>query len=105
MKATAQKNSRMPTLTSTIAVLIQALSLAPRTSSTMARTTITIAGTLSTPPSPGGAAIASGRTAPKTARASLTYWPAPTATAATETAYSSTRHQPQIQAMPSPMVA
>lgn len=35
----------------------------------------------------------------------MTYWPQPTATAATETPYSRTRHQPQTQAASSPSVA
>ena len=36
---------------------------------------------------------------------SLTYWPQPTATAATDTPYSRIRHQPQTQATSSPRVA
>lgn len=64
------------------------------------------AGRLKTPPSPGGADSASGMVTPIVpSSSSFRYSPQPTATAATETPYSRTRHQPQIQAISSPMVA
>ncbi|GDY50621.1 hypothetical protein SVIO_012440 [Streptomyces violaceusniger] len=106
MKATAQKMTSAASFTATITVLTTALSRAPRNSTTMARTTMAAAGTFSTPPSPGGAASASGRVRPTVSwSSSLTYWPQPTATAATETPYSRIRHQPHTQATSSPKVA
>ncbi len=64
------------------------------------------AGALKMPPSPGGADSAAGRVTPMVpSRSSLRYSPQPTATAATETPYSSIRHQPQTQAISSPIVA
>ncbi len=45
--------------------------------------------------SPGGAANSGGICRSKVDRNSFRYWPHPTATAATETPYSSIRHQPQ----------
>ncbi len=72
----------------------------------MARRTTISAGRLKTPPSPGGADRAAGMVTPIVpSRSSLRYSPQPTATAATETPYSRTRHQPQIQAISSPIVA
>ena len=64
------------------------------------------AGRLNLPPSPGGPASDSGSEIPnRLSIRSLKYWPQPTATAATETAYSRIRSQPMIQAISSPMVA
>ncbi len=69
------------------------------------RTTIS-AGRLKTPPSPGGADSAAGMVTPMVpSSSSLRYSPQPTATAATDTPYSSIRHQPQTQATSSPIVA
>ncbi len=89
----------------TITVLTVALSEAPRSSSSPDITTTAMAGTLTIPPSPGGCAIESGRAMLNVARNSLRYCPQPTATAATETPYSSIRHQPTTHAMTSPRVA
>ncbi len=106
VKATAQNITSTTTFTVTMTALATALSRAPRSSTTIARITITAAGTLSTPPSPGGAASGSGSVQPIVSwSSSLTYWPQPTATAATDTPYSRIRHQPQTQATSSPRVA
>lgn len=105
VNATTTKKTSRAIFTITMTVFTQALSRAPGSSTTVASRTRTAAGRLTTPPSTGGAASAVGRCSPNTRRVSSTYSLAPTATAATETAYSSTRHQPQIQAMPSPIVA
>ena len=106
VNAIAQKNSRMPILMNTMIVFTLADSEAPRSSRNAQATTTMTAGMLKTPPaSPGGLANCAGISIPQTLRNSLRYWPHPTATAATETPYSSMRHQPQIQAMSSPRVA
>lgn len=100
------KSTSVTIFTPTMIELIVALSLAPRIRKTIASRTTTSAGRLIQPPSPIGAASFSGRVTPMVpSSSSLRYWPQPTATAATDTAYSRTRHQPQIQAMNSPMVA
>ena len=106
LKAMTTKKSSTRIFTNTSTVFTVADSLAPRISRTMARATTRTAGTLNRPPSaPGGLVSAAGRSSWKTPASSLTYSPAPTAIAATETPYSSSRHQPQIQARPSPTVA
>jgi len=106
VNATAQKKMRMASLSSTMTLFIRADSLAPRSSRNMQARTTTTAGMLKTPPfSPGGFANSGGIAMPNVARNSLRYCPQPTATAATETPYSSIRHQPQTQAMISPSVA
>ncbi len=65
-----------------------------------------MAGTLTMPPAPGDSLIAAGSAMPNMPwSSSLMYSPQPTATAATETPYSSIRHQPQIHAKSSPIVA
>src|SRR4051812_19625838 len=100
------KSTSVTIFTTTMIVLIRALSLAPRSRKTMASRTTTRDGRLIQPPSPSGAAESfSGSVTPMVpSSSSFRYWPQPTATAETETAYSRTRHQPQIQAMNSPMV-
>src|SRR5690606_31639668 len=107
VKATAQKNSSTTTLMSTKTTLAVALSEVPRSSSQVASSTMRTAARLTTPPSwPGERVIASGSVQPtRLCRNALRYSPQPTATAATETAYSSIRHQPHTQAISSPSVA
>ncbi|MNW60299.1 hypothetical protein D3C74_382710 [compost metagenome] len=105
VKATITKKIRIAIFTSTMMVLAIADSRAPRTSRTVASTTTINAERLITPPSPGPPAKLSGNDKPKICMVWFTEAPAPTATAAAETAYSKTRHQPQIQATPSPRVA
>ncbi len=100
------KSSSVTIFTPTMIELTVALSLAPRIRKTIESRTTISAGRLMNPPSPSGAETDPGMVMPTVpSRSSLRYWPQPTATAATETAYSRTRHQPQIQAMNSPMVA
>ncbi len=53
VKATAQNITRAAIFTPTMTVLATALSFAPRSSTTMARTTMAAAGMLRTPPAPG----------------------------------------------------
>ena len=85
-------------------VLALADSEAPRIKSTAhARITMS-AGTLKTPPSPGGFANCGGIESPKELRKELRYSPQPTATAATETPYSSMSIHPTAQATTSPKV-
>lgn len=103
--ATTTKNTRRAIFTSTMRVFTQALSFAPGSRTSIAMTTSAAAGRFTKPPSPGGADSTVGRCSPKTRSVSSTYSLAPTATAATDTAYSRTRHHPQTQAIPSPMVA
>ena len=101
-----KKSTSVTILTMTMIVLTRALSLAPPSRNTMASSTTSSAGRLKKPPSPGGADSASGMVTPSVpSSSSLRYSPQPTATAATETPYSRTRHQPQTQATSSPMVA
>nr|BFF03088.1 hypothetical protein GCM10020241_47630 [Streptoalloteichus tenebrarius] len=104
--ATTTKNTRTPILSSVVVVVTAALSRMPPNSTTVASRTTIAAGTLMTPPSPGGAESASGMRKPSVdSKNELRYSPQPTATAATDTPYSSSRHQPQIQATSSPRVA
>lgn len=106
MKAIAQNATRMPIFRTAIAAVAPALSLMPRTSRVAAIMTTTTAGRLITPPSPGPEESASGRLQPiRLSSSSLTYWLQPTATAETETPYSSSRHQPTRNATRSPRVA
>ena len=106
VNATTQKKIRMPSLTITMMLLVVADSLAPRSSRNMQAMTTKTAGRLKTPPaSPGGLAMAAGSWMPNALRNSLRYWPQPTATADTDTPYSSIKHQPQTHAMISPSVA
>lgn len=106
VNAMAQKAIRMPILRTAIAAVAPALSRMPRTSRVAAIMITTMAGRLITPPSPGPADRAAGRCQPtRLFSSSLTYWLQPTATAETETPYSSSRHQPTRNAMRSPRVA
>src|SRR3954466_962928 len=104
--ATTTKNASTASLTKTIIVLKRALSRMPTQSTAVIASTMKTAGRLNEPPSPGGAASESGSVNPNSESArSLKYWPQPTATAATDTAYSRIRSQPMIQAASSPRVA
>src|SRR5688500_16122011 len=107
VKATTQKKASTATLISTKIELAVADSEAPRSSSQVASTTIRMAVRLTTPPwSPGEWVIAAGSVQPKAPwRKVLRYSPQPTATAATETAYSSMRHHPHTHATTSPSAA
>ena len=99
------KSSRAAILTSTITLLARAVSRTPTTSTDVMTRTMNTAGMFTTPPSPGGPAIDSGRETPNSvSRRLLRYSPQPTATAATDTPYSRTRSQPMIQATSSPIV-
>lgn len=101
-----QNSSRAAIFTTTMIVLARADSRAPPSRNAIASRTTISAGRLKTPPSPGGADSASGMVTPTVpSSSSLRYSPQPTATAATDTPYSSTRHQPQTQATSSPIVA
>jgi len=67
------KKARTTSLKTTSPVFARALSRTPISSRVITPTTSTTAGRLTTPPSPGGAAIAVGRAMPKTeSRRSLT---------------------------------
>ncbi len=102
----AQNSTSAPIFTMTITVLARADSRAPPSRNAIARSTTISAGRLNTPPSPGGADRAAGMVTPMVpSSSSLRYSPQPTATAATDTPYSRTRHQPQTQAISSPIVA
>ena len=105
-KATMQKKIKMPILAQTMTALTVALFAAPRSKRNIANRTTTTAGMLITPPCPAGDVIELGRFTPIDCCRKLSmYWPQPTATADTETAYSSMRHQPHTQATSSPIVA
>ena len=85
---------------------MRALSRMPTQSTAVTASTMNTAGRLNEPPSPGGLASESGSWKPNSeSMRSLKYWPQPTATAATDTAYSRIRSQPMIQATNSPSVA
>src|SRR5919108_3044378 len=95
-----------PILVRTIAALTFADSLAPRRSSSVHSTTRTIAGTLITPSCSGAFAIESGIVKPnRLSKNSFRYCDQPTATAAADTPYSSSRQAATTIAMPSPNVA
>ena len=81
-------------------------SLAPRSSSDAHIPTRITAGRLRTPPCSGAFDIDSGSVKPnRLSSSSLTYCDQPTATAAAETPYSSSRHAATTIATPSPSVA
>lgn len=106
LKATAQKATRMPILRTAMAAVAVALSRTPRTSSVAAMAITTMAGRLITPPSAGPEDSAAGSSQPnRLFSSSLTYWLQPTATAETDTPYSSSRHQPTRKAVRSPSAA
>ncbi|CAM5719853.1 hypothetical protein SALBM311S_12814 [Streptomyces alboniger] len=102
----AQNSTSAAIFTVTMTVLARADSRAPPSRKTIASRTTISAGRLKTPPSPGGADSASGMVTPIVpSSSSFRYSPQPTATAATETPYSRTRHQPHTQAISSPIVS
>ena len=81
-------------------------SLAPRISSSVQSPTSRIAGRLMMPSASGAFEKLSGIVKPnRLSSSSLRYCDQPTATAAAETPYSSSRHAATIIAMPSPSVA
>ena len=93
-------------LITTITALAAADSLTPRTSSSAHSATSTIAGRLITPPAPGAAESAAGMPTPTVASSNaLRYSDQPTATAAEDTEYSSSRHAATAMATDSPRVA
>ena len=103
---TAMKKISTASFTNTITVLTRAVSLAPLASRAVTASTIATAGRLKVPPNSGEVARAWWISTPKAvSRKLLRLAPQPTATAATEMPYSSTRSQPMIQATTSPRVA
>ncbi len=106
MTPIAQNSTSAAIFTQTMIVLARADSRAPPSRNTIASRTTIRAGRLMMPPSPGAEDRAAGMVTPMVpSSSSFRYSPQPTATAATETPYSSTRHQPQTQATSSPIVA
>ena len=102
----ATNSSSTPILIITMTALTFADSLAPRISSSAHSTIRTTAGRLSTPPCSGACERLSGMVKPKTlSRNSLRYCDQPTATAAAETPYSSSRQAATPMAGSSPSVA
>jgi hypothetical protein len=90
----------------TITALVLADSLAPRISSSVHRPTRITAGRLNTPPCSGACDRLSGMVKPnRLSNSSLRYCDQPTATAAAETPYSSSRHAATPIAGSSPSVA
>ena len=90
----------------TITALTLADSLAPRISRSMHRAIRITAGRLMTPPCSGACASDSGIVKPnRLSNSSLRYCDQPTATAADDTPYSSSRHAATTMATPSPSVA
>src|SRR5262245_17636285 len=99
------KNTSTPSLISTMTVLTFADSLAPRISSMVHRKMRMTAGRLNTPPCSGAFEIDSGRVKPnRLSSSSLTYCDQPTATAAPDTPYSSSRQAATAMAGSSPSV-
>ena len=100
------KTIRMPILISTMMALTVVDSLAPRMSRRAHRTTRMTAGRLNQPPCSGALDRASGISNPnRLSRNWLRYCDHPTATAAPETPYSSSRHAATPIAVSSPRVA
>src|SRR5580700_6159583 len=111
-RAEPKQNRRIaPILISTMVVLASALSLTPRTSTTVTSSVISSAGILKMPAGPPGAGIggyanACGKCQPsRLSHKSGIYAEKPTATDIFETAYSKMRSQPIIQATISPRMA
>ena len=101
-----RNSARTSSLITTMTEFARALSRTPMQSTAVTARTMKTAGRLNLPPSPGGPASDSGSEMPKSESSrSLKYWPQPTATAATDTAYSRIRSQPMIHATSSPIVA
>src|ERR1700733_119551 len=108
VNAMAENNTSTPILITTITALAFADSLAPRINSSAHMATSTTAGRLMTPGSGshGADEIACGRTTPKRLLSSLLrYWLQPTATAAVDTPYSSSKQAATPIAANSPSVA
>src|SRR3954463_7711786 len=100
------KRISTPIFVITIAALTFADSLAPRISSNVHRPTSTTAGRLKMPPCSGADESASGIVKPnRLSSSSLRYCDQPTATAAADTPYSSSRQAATTIAAPSPSVA
>src|SRR5215208_5540532 len=92
-RPTTMNRTNTPSLISTITALTVADSLAPRISSSAHNPTSTTAGRLISPPPSGDWDTRSGiRTPNRLSSSSLTYSDQPTATAADDTPYSSSRH-------------
>ena len=107
VNAITMKPASTPSLMITMMVLALADSEAPRMSSSMHITTRMMAGRLTMPGSAshGAAVIARGRLTLKMFSSSLfRYWLHPTATAAVDTPYSSSRHAATPMATSSPSV-
>ena len=95
-----------PILIITMIALTVADSLAPRISRDALSNTSTMAGRLITPPASGALDNASGMVNPnRLSSSSFRYCDQPTATAAADTPYSSSRHAATTMATPSPRVA
>ena len=93
------------TFRQTMMLFTQALSRVPRIRKTLISSTMPTAGRLTMPPSHGQAVSACGRSMPAPARKRTKYWLQEMLTVMAATVYSSTRSQPIIQAMSSPIVA
>src|SRR5580658_635801 len=111
-RAEPKQNSRIaPILMSTMVVFASALSLTPRTSTTVTSSVMSSAGMLNMPAGPpaagiGGYANCCGKCQPsRLSHRSCIYAENPTATDILETAYSKMRSQPMIQATISPRMA
>ena len=103
---TAMNRISTPILISTMIALTFADSLAPRISSDAQSTIRITAGTFKMPSCSGAFDRSSGIVKPnRLSSSSLRYCDQPTATAAAETPYSSSRHAATTIAMPSPIVA
>jgi hypothetical protein len=103
---TTMNSTSTPSLISTMIALTFADSLAPRSSSAVQSSTRITAGTLKMPSCSGAFARFSGIVKPnRLSNSSLRYCDQPTATAAAETPYSSSRHAATTIATPSPSVA
>src|SRR4051794_14232032 len=105
LSPTTMNSASTPSLIRTITALTFADSLAPRISSSVQSTTRTIAGRLMMPSASGAFDSESGIVKPKTlSSSSLRYCDQPTATAAADTPYSSSRQAATTMATPSPSV-
>src|ERR671915_11695 len=103
---TTTKSTSTPILISTMAALTLADSLAPRISSSVHSTTSAIAGRLITPSASGAFERSAGIVNEnRLSSSSLRYCDQPTATAAADTPYSSSRQAATTIATPSPSVA
>ena len=104
--AITTKKASTPSLIITMIALTRADSLAPRSRSDAHSAIRITAGMLNTPPCSGACDSDSGIVKPKRlSNSSLRYCDQPTATAAADTPYSSSRHAATTIATPSPSVA